>query len=106
MSEPALTDIPIAHGGEPVPGLFEPGENDIVVRIRFAPSVTGLLGDYLDRAQVETTDGMSTATMRIADEQSLKRIAARMGGDVEILEPEAARRAAAEWARAGLAQYR
>jgi proteasome accessory factor C len=106
VSDAVLTDIPIAHAEEPVPGLFEPGEHDIVVRIRFAPSVTTLIGDYLDRAQVDTADGVSIATMRIADEQSLKRLAARLGGDIEILEPAAARRAAEDWATAGLAQYR
>ena len=44
--------------------------------------------------------------MRVADEFSLRRLAARRGGEVEILEPAAARRAAADWADAGLAQYR
>jgi proteasome accessory factor C len=106
VSDLALTDIAITHGEEPVPALFEPGEHDIVVRIRFPRSVASLLGDYLDRAKIDTVDEVSTATMRIADEQSLKRLAARLGGDVEILEPAVARRAAEEWARAGLAQYR
>ena len=77
-----------------------------MVRVRFPESVAPLLGDYLDRAEVETTDSVSIATMRVADEVSLRRLAARRGGDVEILEPAGARRAAAEWAAAGLAQYR
>ena len=34
---------------------------------------------------------MAVATMRVADELSLRRLAARRGGDVEILEPAAAR---------------
>jgi proteasome accessory factor C len=44
--------------------------------------------------------------MRVADELSLRRLAARRGGLVEVLEPAGARRAVAEWAEAGLAQYR
>jgi proteasome accessory factor C len=68
--------------------------------------VAPLLGDYLERAEVDTVDGVSTAIMRVADEQSLKRLAGRRGGHVEILEPLAARDAAAAWALAGLAQYR
>lgn len=106
VSDLRLTDIPITHAGEPAPGWFETSEDDVVARIRFPEAVARLLGDYLDRAVLDTEDGMTTATMRIADEFSLRRLAVRRGGEVEVLEPEAARRAAAEWAEAGLAQYR
>lgn len=101
-----LTDIPITHDEEPAPGWFESGEGDIVARVRFPESATPLLGDYLDRAAVETSDGLSIATMSVADSFTLRRLAARRGGEVEILEPESARAAAAAWADAGLAQYR
>lgn len=101
-----LTDIAITHAGEPAAGWFESGEGDVVARIRFPEAVGRLLGDYLDRAALETSNGVTVATMRVADEFSLRRLAARRGGSVEILEPAAARRAAAEWADAGLAQYR
>ncbi|WP_159498828.1 YafY family protein [Microbacterium sp. 18062] len=106
VSDLVLTDIPIEHAGEPLPDLFESGAFDVVARIRFPAAVAPLLGDYLDHADIEVADGWCVATMRIADEQSLRRLAARRGGEVEILEPAAARRAAAEWADAGLAQYR
>lgn len=106
VSDLRLTDIPITHAGEPAPGWFETSEDDVVARIRFPEAVARLLGDYLDRAVLDTEDGVTTATMRIADEFSLRRLAVRRGGEVEVLEPEAARRAAAEWAEAGLAQYR
>ncbi|WP_345337996.1 WYL domain-containing protein, partial [Actinomadura viridis] len=59
----------------------------------------------LDRAIVESSGGITTATLQVADEHSLKRLAARRGGAVEILSPPAARAAAAAWAEAGLAQY-
>jgi proteasome accessory factor C len=100
-----LTNLPIAHGQEPVPALFEPGAEDLVARIRFPASLALLLGDYLDRAEVAVDGDTATATMRVADEHSLRRLAARHGGEVEILEPASARVAAAQWARAGLAQY-
>ncbi|MFH8249763.1 helix-turn-helix transcriptional regulator [Microbacterium sp. B2969] len=106
VSEIRLTDIPITHGEDPAPAWFETSDDDIVVRVRFPAAVGPLLGDYLDRADVHTTDDVSIATMRVADERSLRRLAARRGGAVEILEPDAARRAAADWAAAGLAQYR
>lgn len=106
VSDLALTDIPITHGEDAVPEWFETGAGDIVARIRFAADLAPLLGDYLDRADLQTRDGVTTATMRIADENSLRRLAARRAGVVEIVEPEPARRAAAAWADAGLAQYR
>lgn len=106
VSDLVLTDLPITHGTEPVPALFAPGEDDIVVRIRYPESVALLLGDYLDRAEIETEDGVSVATIRLPDEHALRRLAARRGGEVEILSPVAARSAAAAWAEAGLAQYR
>ncbi|MHC2998079.1 helix-turn-helix transcriptional regulator [Microbacterium sp. HJ5] len=106
VSDLEATDIPITHAGEPAGGWFESGEGEVVARIRFAEPVGRLLGDYLDRATLETTDGVTVATMRVADEFSLRRLAARRGGAVEILEPSSARRAAAEWAEAGLSQYR
>ena len=106
VSDLALTGTSIEHGGERVPELFEPSDNDVVVRVRFPRTVAPLLGDYLDTAEVTTSGQLSTAKMRVADEHSLKRLATRRGGDVEILEPAAARDAAARWAAAGLAQYR
>ncbi|MGA7149234.1 MAG: WYL domain-containing protein [Microbacterium sp.] len=106
VSDLELTDIPTTHAGEPAPAWFEPGEDDVVARVRFPETVAPLLGEYLDRATLEITPAGAVATMRVADEFSLRRLAARRGGLVEILEPAAARRAAAEWADAGLAQYR
>lgn len=106
VSDPVLTDIPITHGAEPVPDLFEPGENDARVRVRFPAAIAPLLGEYLDRADsVDASGAMREAQLRVADEAGLKRLAARRGGLVEVIAPESARRATAAWARAGLAQY-
>lgn len=105
VSDARLTDIPITHGDERVPALFAPGENDIEVRVRFADNVLPLLGGYFDRAVLESEGGITTATLQVADEHSLKRLAARRGGAIEIVSPPAARCAAAAWAEAGLAQY-
>ena len=106
VSDLELTGIAITHAEEPVPGWFDADAGEVVARIRFPESVTPLVGDYLDRASADTSDGVTIATMRVADELSLRRLAARGGGEIEILEPGAARRAAADWAEAGLAQYR
>ncbi len=107
VSDAAVTAIPAAHGADPVPELFAPSDDDeVVARFRFPRAVAPLLSDYLERAEIEDDgDGWAVASLRLADEQSLKRLAARRGGEVELLEPAGARRAAAAWASAGLAQY-
>jgi len=106
VSDLELTGIPSTHAGERAPDWFDTDAGDVVARIRFAEDVAPLVGDYLDRAALETADGVTVATMRVADELSLRRLAARRGGLVEVFEPVAARRAVADWADAGLAQYR
>ncbi|MET0672663.1 MAG: WYL domain-containing protein [Microbacterium pygmaeum] len=106
VSDIELTDIPIEHGEDRVPGWFESDGGDVVTRIRLPEAVVPLLGDYLDRATTEIVDGQVIASMRVADEFSVRRLAARRGGAVEVLEPDAARAATAAWAEAGLAQYR
>lgn len=105
VSELALTDLPITHGEDAVPALFEPGPSDVVARIRFPEAVAPLLGDYLTHAEVEVDGGLCVATLRLADERSLRRLAARRGGLVEVLDPPAARRAVVEWTDAALDQY-
>jgi proteasome accessory factor C len=107
VSDMAVSDVPISHGEDPVPDWFEADSaGEVVVTLRFPDAVAPLLGDYLDRATMSSTGGMTVATLRVADEVTLRRLAARRGGAVEVIEPEAARRAAAAWAEAGLAQYR
>ena len=106
VSEVRVTDIPISHGTEPVPDLFEPSLTDSVVELAVRAAVVPLLADYLDRASITGRGDRRTAQIRVADETSLRRVAARHGGDVEVLSPESARNAVAAWAEAGLAQYR
>lgn len=106
VGDARVTDIPAAHGADPVPELFAPADDEVVARFRFPREVAPLLADYLERAEIEDADdGRAVASLRLADEQSLKRLAARRGGEVELVEPAGARRAAAAWAAAGLAQY-
>jgi len=106
VGDARVTDIPAAHGADPVPELFAPADDEVVARFRFPREVAPLLADYLERAEIDDADdGRAVASLRLADEQSLKRLAARRGGVVELVEPAGARRAAAAWAAAGLAQY-
>lgn len=106
LSDLVLTDVPTTHGGEPVPQLFEHSDSDVVAEIRYRAALAPLLADYLEGAAVEGDGEFRDARVRVADEKSLKRLAAGRGGDVEILAPIGARASAAAWAEAGLAQYR
>ncbi|KZE90799.1 helix-turn-helix transcriptional regulator [Microbacterium sp. TNHR37B] len=105
VSDVRLSDIPITHGGERVPELFEPSDTDAVVDLRVRAATLPLLAEYLDASSVTGEGDMRSAQIRVADERSLKRVATRHGGDVEVRSPDEARRAVAAWAEAGLAQY-
>ena len=105
VSDITITDIAVGRHGDDVPELFASTTGDTEAIIRFPSQLAPLLGEILRDAELQTVRTKTTARMRIADPAALKRIAARRGGDVEILEPSGARRSAAEWAAAGLANY-
>ena len=105
VSDITITQIAVGRHGDDVPELFASTTGDTGAIIRFPSQLAPLLGEILRDAELQTVRTKTTARMRIADPAALKRVAARRGGDVEILEPSGARRSAAEWAAAGLANY-
>lgn len=106
VADVRVTDIPIAHAEDSVPDLFEPADTDIAVDVRYRRAAAPLLADLLAVDETRAEGDVVTARARVGDARSLKRAAARLGGELEILAPESARRSAAAWAEAGLAQYR
>lgn len=105
VSDAVMTDIDITHGSDAVPDLFDLQSSEPNATVRFAPDVAALLGDYLSNAEQHTDGGVVTATLRLADPRTLKRLAARRGGTLAVLSPPIARTATADWARAALEQY-
>jgi proteasome accessory factor C len=105
VSDLVVTGIPAGTHDDHETELFSGAHGDVAVRIRFANDVAPLLGQYLDHADIDEAAAESVATLHVADPRALKRLATRRGGAVEILDPEEARAAAAEWAAAGLARY-
>ncbi|MFT4258737.1 helix-turn-helix transcriptional regulator [Microbacterium sp.] len=105
VSDPHLSEIPIAHRTESIPEAFSMSsvEDEVVVRVpeRLEP----LLSALFTAAEVEAADGTVTARLRLADPRGIKRIAGRFGGALEVVFPAAARRATHDWAAAGLAMY-
>jgi proteasome accessory factor C len=105
VSEPTLTDIPISHAEEKVPEPFTGSAADGQVTVRLPERLAPLLGDFPRSAAERSGGDTVTAILRTADPRSVKRLAARFGGQLEVLDPELARAAAREWAAAGLALY-
>lgn len=85
--------------------MFQPSEHDLTVTVRYNEDLAPLLGAYLDGATVTADNGTATAIVRVAHLHSLKRLAARMGGQLVVKNPAEARRVIADWAAAGLARY-
>lgn len=106
VSQVRLTDIPSTHGDDVAPALFEASAGDVEVNVRYRAAAAPLLADYVVVDEQGGASAVRTARIRVGDERSLKRVAARLGGELEVLAPAGARQAAAAWAEAGLAQYR
>ncbi|MCM3780316.1 helix-turn-helix transcriptional regulator [Microbacterium hydrocarbonoxydans] len=105
VSDARLTDIPITHAGDHVPEAFAAAADEGEVRVRIPERIAPLLRGFLTGDEVEAKDGVVTARLHLADPRGIKRLAARFGGVMEVIEPGVARTAAREWAAAGLALY-
>lgn len=101
----AITTIPISHGAERVPDLFATSESDPIVTVRLPQASGALLGEFFEQAETIDDGDMRVVRVPVADASTIKRVATRRGGDIEVVAPEVARRATAAWAEAGLAQY-
>ncbi len=109
MSGIEITDRAIEHDASSITlshAMFEPSADDLIVTIEAAPESLALLADYLtdDSSPVAAGDRVR-ARIRVSHYHGLKRLVASMPGSVRVVEPEQARQAIADWARAGLAQY-
>ncbi|MEV4735200.1 MULTISPECIES: helix-turn-helix transcriptional regulator [unclassified Microbacterium] len=106
VSDAHLTDIPITHAGDHVPEAFAAAADEGEVRVRVPERIAPLLRGFLIGDDVESVDGVVTARLHLADPRGVKRLAARFGGVIEVVDPGVARTATREWAAAGLALYR
>lgn len=104
VSDPQLTDIAITHRDEHLPQTFGQDDADAVI-VRVPERLSPLLGAYPSE-EIAREDGQLTVRLRMADPRSIKRLATRFGGALEVLEPAVARATTREWAAAGLALYR
>lgn len=84
--------------------LFAGASGDERVTLCMPVAALPLIADYRGPDDPVSIEGeRATVTLRIAHSGLLGRIAARLAGAVEIVEPASARAAVADWARAALA---
>jgi proteasome accessory factor C len=109
MSNPVRTPSATTHRPTDVAlpdTLFQGSSDDLLVAIDVAPSALSLLADYMPEGATTTSAGNRTrTTVRVSHYAGLKRLLAGMAGVATVVEPQEARRAVAEWAAAGAAQY-
>lgn len=109
ISNPHITDEPIAHGATDVTlpdTLFEGSPDDLIVTIDIAAGAAPLLADYIPEGAVSTEVGdRIRTTVRVSHYHGLKRLMASMSGVATVVEPAEARAVVAEWAAAGAARY-
>ena len=110
MSNVTRSARPITHRADEfsLPDtLFQGSSDDVLVTLEVAPAALPLLADYMPQGTASTdVGGRTRTTIRVADFSGLKRLIAGLPGVATVLEPEAARKAVADWAAAGAAQYR
>lgn len=104
VSDAHLTEIPITHADAPVPAEFGGGEVSDNVTVRLPERMLALLGSF-PHEEIGRTDAVVTVRMSMADPRGIKRIAARFGGALEVLDPPLARAATRDWASDALDLY-
>lgn len=69
-------------------GLFEPGPDDLRVRLALAPQMRWFEEYYPVLESTETPDGGLEVTLAVSDERWLHRLALRFGHGLTVLEPQ------------------
>lgn len=105
VSVPELTDIASTHADEHLPEAFSTVGDHDEVTVQLPGRLLPLLGDYARADNTDTHNGAVTVRIRMADPRSVKRLAGRFGGALEVQDPAVARTATREWAVEGLALY-
>ncbi|MGO2111966.1 MAG: helix-turn-helix transcriptional regulator, partial [Pseudoclavibacter sp.] len=93
------------HAAEPGDSLFTPSGEEPIVTLDVAPEALPLVREYLDdrdRALSVGADGRSLVEVHAGSWEHFARLACANAGRIRVVAPDAARRAVAEWARAGL----
>jgi proteasome accessory factor C len=85
--------------------VFHPHVDDPRVTLELAPSAAWVTEAYPAESTTTRTDGTIEVVLAVSEPAWLERLLVRLGPEVRVLGPDAARRAGAEAARRVLARY-
>ncbi|ONI63559.1 DNA-binding transcriptional regulator [Leifsonia sp. ALI-44-B] len=109
LSELRTTDIPITKTPADVAlpeTLFEGSDEDLAVLIEVEADSVPLIAEYIAPDTQPVPHGSRVRVeLRLAHYHGLKRLVASLPGVVQVLEPDEARDAVAEWSRQALERY-
>jgi proteasome accessory factor C len=108
IAAPALTSTPIAHRADDVAlpeTLFEGSPDDLVVVIDLDSAAAPLLADYGPDEPEPLEHDRVRLRLRVNRLGTLCRLVAGLPGRPEVVAPESARSAVADWARRAIERY-
>lgn len=86
-------------------GLFQPGADDLVVRLALAPAAAWVAEYYPTDSVEDPGDGSLVVVLRARDEAWVRRLVLSLGDGVRVLEPASLTERVQTDARAALAAY-
>jgi len=108
IASPALTETPIAHRADDVTlpeTLFEGSPDDLVVVLDLDAAAAPLLADYGPDEPEPLPHDRVRLRLRVNRLGTLCRLVAGLPGHPEVVGPESARSAVADWARRAIERY-
>jgi len=108
VGAPALTTTPITHRATDVTlpeTLFEGSPDDLLVVLDLDAAAAPLLADYGPDEPEPLSDGRVRLRLRVNRLGTLARLVAGLPGRPEVVQPESARTAVADWAARAVARY-
>jgi proteasome accessory factor C len=110
VQEVAVLDEPSAPppglpSRDPSEGLFQPGAEDLVVRLALAPAAAWVAEYYPTDSVVDPGDGSLVVVLRARDEAWVRRLVLSLGSAARVLEPSSLTQRVQDDARAALSAY-
>jgi proteasome accessory factor C len=104
LDEPAAppADLPVR---DPSEGLFQPGPEDLVVRLALTPAAAWVAEYYPTDSVEDLGDGTQVVVLRARDEAWVRRLVLSLGDGVRVLEPQTLTQRVQDDARAALSAY-
>jgi proteasome accessory factor C len=110
VQEVAVLDEPSAPppglpSRDPSEGLFQPGAEDLVVRLALGPAAAWVAEYYPTDSVVDPGDGSLVVVLRARDEAWVRRLVLSLGSAARVLEPTSLTQRVQDDARAALSAY-